>query len=305
MANSSNLTTTSTEEVARACVCAFFAGGIKDMVFYGVDSYKITRQAGQIIRPSLLFRGVLPIAFSGSGVAFGTYFVFYYPIRNTCMTALGPNNDMLSVLVASAVSAIPSSLVGVPADVLKKQLVLREGEPDSPRLTGSTHKSRILRTASSIYRTRGLAGFFLGWKVNIFRDVPYAGIKMSLYEGLGRMYMVYKHHHDGINAGTKLVGSSALPVASSDNLNGVEAGVVGFLSGIITAVVTTPIDCVNTRIKSGELALSGVVGAHLEIVRKDGVRALFRGVLPRCATVAFGSTVFWYVQATLLNAMQR
>jgi solute carrier family 25 S-adenosylmethionine transporter 26 len=76
---------------------------------------------------------------------------------------------------------------------------------------------------------------------------------------------------------------------------------MGFLSGILTAVVTCPIDCVNTRIKSGELSTSSMIGAHMEIVRKNGAAALFRGVLPRCVIIGFGSMVFWGIQASLLT----
>jgi hypothetical protein len=36
------------------------------------------------------------------------------------------------------------------------------------------------------------------------------------------------------------------------DLNEYEAGAVGMVSGVISAVVTCPIDCINTRIKSGD-----------------------------------------------------
>jgi hypothetical protein len=264
-------------------------------LFYGIDSYKVMKQAGQDVKTSSLFRGTVPIAIMGSGVSFGLYFVFYYPIRNACVSILGHGSDGVSVLIASALSAVPSSLVGVPADVLKKQLVLRDGSPTSG---SGASQSRILRTAATIYRTSGVAGFFLGWKVNVMRDVPYAGLKMSLYEGLARSYVQYKHSTGSrdASAGTNSAGVAV----NADKLTGAEAGAMGFLSGILTAVVTCPIDCVNTRIKSGELTSSSMIGAHMEIARKDGAAALFRGVVPRCVIIGFGSMVFWSLQASLL-----
>jgi solute carrier family 25 folate transporter 32 len=115
-------------------------------------------------------------------------------------------------------------------------------------------------------------------------------IKMSLYEGIARVYLRAK---SGVSA-SKMI-------TSADSLSSIEASGVGFTSGLMTAILTCPIDVVNTRIKSGELANFGVVDAHVQIIRKDGVTALFRGVVPRGAILGQGSTVFWYLQATLMH----
>jgi hypothetical protein len=69
---------------------------------------------------------------------------------------------------------------------------------------------------------------------------------------------------------------------------------IGLTSGIATAIVTSPQDCVNTRIKSGELESLSVTAAHFEIYRRDGVSALFRGLVPRCVILGLGSTIFWF-----------
>jgi hypothetical protein len=148
----------------------------------------------------------------------------------------------------------------------------------------------VLGVAKQIMHESGARGLFLGWQANILRDVPFVAIKMSLYEGIARAYLRAKN---GVSA--------AKMITSADSLTSIEASGVGFTSGLATAILTCPIDCVNTRIKSGELANFGVVGAHMEIVRKDGVTALFRGVVPRGAILGLGSTVFWYLQATLMH----
>lgn len=279
--------------------CAAISGVVKDVIFYSIDSYKVVKQAGQQVKLSNLFRGTLPIAMLGSGFSFGTFFIFYHPLRNTLVGYT--NKESASVLLASVISSIPSSIVGVPADVLKKQLILGNVSQPCSAVTPNSNSTRNLRSiGASILRTQGIRGLFLGWRVNVMRDMPYAAMKMSLYEGLARLYLSWKH------AKTAATQKSVPKVenGSVDKLLGVEAAVMGLASGVITAAITCPIDCVNTRIKSGELVQYSMTRAHMEIVHRDGVSALFRGVVPRCTILGLGSTVFWYVQASLLRAVQ-
>ena len=139
------------------------------------------------------------------------------------------------------VSAIPSSIAAVPADVIKKRLILGHHDSNLNHRHSNSHSS-VAATIRTIYRTGGAREFFLGWKANLAEDILYSAIKMSLYEGLARVYLSYKNplqatHRDG--------GSAA-------DLNEYEAGAVGMVSGVISAAVTCPIDCINTRIKSGD-----------------------------------------------------
>jgi len=264
--------------------CAIISAATKDAIFYGLDSYKVMKQAGQKTNVYSLFRGTVPIAVIGSGFSFGAFFVFYTPIRNTIKESIGPENDSLAVLIASSISAVPSSLVGVPADVIKKQLVLSQ--------QGATcSNTTITKVVTNIWRNYGLKGFTLGWNVNVFRDVPYASLKMSLYEGMSRLYLtIFRQNRPSSSSG-------------GPRLQGNESAMMGFASGVVAAFITCPIDCVNTRIKSGEFRHIGMVQAYKEIWRKDGVKAFFRGALPRCTILAVGSTVFWYIQTSLSNAL--
>ena len=265
--------------------CAVVSAATKDAIFYSIDSYKVMRQAGQRIEVNKLFRGTVPIAVLGSGLSFGAFFVCYTPICNVLRDALGSDNESAVVFVASCISAVPSSITGVPADVIKKRLVLGSFHEHSASV------SSIRSVASQIRKSSGPRGFFLGWKVNVVRDIPYASLKMSLYEGLSRLYLSIFRNHE--NTTDKY----------NNKLHGAEAAAMGFSSGVLAAFITCPIDCVNTRIKSGEFAHTTMRGAYLEIWRKDGHTAFFRGVVPRCAILAMGSTVFWYIQASLLNAL--
>jgi solute carrier family 25 S-adenosylmethionine transporter 26 len=135
----------------------------------------------------------------------------------------------------------------------------------------------------NVMKNGGFRGLFLGWQTNLMKDIPFAGLKISLYENIKSQYLLY---------------------SKKDEVTAVESGVVGLVAGTITSILTCPIDCVNTRIKSGELAKYNVVEAHKEIVRRNGVKALFRGLLPRTVILSLGSSVFWFWYNKLQDSMK-
>lgn len=151
----------------------------------------------------------------------------------------------------------------------------------------------IWQTTKYLVRTEGVGRLFLGWRVNLYKDTAFTALEMSLYEAVARTYLTFSPSHK----------ASASKVLDADCLNSIEAAGVGSVAGVSTAVVTCPIDCVNTRIKSGELARFGVISAHMEIIRLDGARALFRGVAARAVLHGVGATVFWYLKASITQIL--
>jgi hypothetical protein len=103
------------------------------------------------------------------------FFALYTPMQETLGGGAG------ATAVAAMAATIPSTLVGVPADTVKKQLVVGK----YPSATAA---------ALGVLRTQGPAGLFRGWQANVGRDVPFAVLKMSLYEGLAAMYKSLRGH---------------------------------------------------------------------------------------------------------------
>lgn len=126
----------------------------------------------------------------------------------------------------------------------------------------------------NVLHQHGIRGLFLGVRANLAKDVPFAMLKMGLYESLGRFYATSMGTHE---------------------LTSLESGIVGTVSGAAVAVVLNPLDVVNTRIKSGSLTTSSLSVGCLKVAQHDGPSALFSGLLPRLVLISFGSTVFWYV----------
>lgn len=244
------------------------SGVITDVIFYSLDSLKVQSQAGEKLDIKRLFRGAIPIACCGSFPSFGLFFCLFHQCKQYfCESGYTTHG----VLFSSLIAAVPASLVAVPADVMKKRIVLG-------------YENNIRDAARVAYQTRGLKGLFLGWEANMLRDLPFAGLKISLYEGMSYLYLKYYK-------------VSSLTQEGNYNVNALtpyESATIGLLCGPITALIVSPLDCVNTRIKSGELASYNFVRAHFEIVKRNGFRGLFRGMLPRTIIISFGSTVFWY-----------
>jgi hypothetical protein len=103
-----------------SCCSGAIAGVISEILFYGIDSYKVMLQAsskvannnnnnsrGNFTASSTpmssvfnLFRGAVPIAIMGSGPSFGVFFLCYSPLHDY-LTRL-TNDEPLSVLIASS-----------------------------------------------------------------------------------------------------------------------------------------------------------------------------------------------------------
>jgi len=105
---------------------------------------------------------------------------------------------------------------------------------------------------------------------------------MTLYEGLVATYM-------------------RLTNQTSRTPSPLEASGCGLASGVISAVMTCPLDVVNTRMKAGDVNPDSMVLAGRQIVERDGARALFLGLAPRMVIIGFGSSLFWSIYASVKN----
>jgi hypothetical protein len=142
----------------------------------------------------------------------------------------------------------------------------------------NAHNLFILVTEAFLY---ALSSYFMS--ISQVKDMAFSSLKMSIYEATARFYLTFFMNKHGKDAAKNLTPS--------------EGAVVGCGSGILTSFLTMPLDTVNTRIKSGELANMGIIKAHSTLVREEGILSLFRGIGPRTFTIGVGSTLFWYAYA--------
>mmetsp|Transcript_27379 Transcript_27379/g.52135 ORF Transcript_27379/g.52135 Transcript_27379/m.52135 type:complete len:265 (+) Transcript_27379:111-905(+) len=251
----------------------YVGGAVTDAALYVVDSYKTQIQSKSPLRIVQLTRGLLPLSLTGSGPSFALFFGLYAPLHEHL--GGGP----AAVAAASMAATFPATMIGVPADTVKKQVVL-----------GNHPSARV--AAAALLRAKGVQGLFTGWQANLLRDIPFAVFKMTLYEG---MLSVYRR--------TLPTGARQLDGA----LSALDHGMVGFASGCLSAVLTNPLDVINTRMKAAANVAGkspGILQSAQQIARAEGLPTLvFSGLPPRVLIFGLGSSIFWSVHGTVRTGL--
>lgn len=251
------------------------AGVIADSLLYGIDSWKVRIQqskstGGSMRDLRILFRGLGPTVLIGSVPVFGGFFLIYAPTKALLQKYERPE----LIPLASAACAVPATIVGVPADILKKRLVLGMDK---------TFTTAVI----NVTKEHGLLGLFTGWHVNLARDIPFAGVKIGLYELFVHQYMVWY----GLDP--------------RDHISPAGAAFCGILSGVGCALLTSPLDVCNTYIKGGRSGGStSILAVSSHIVKTEGITALFRGVLLRSFVLGTGSAIFWPIQRRVAQILE-
>jgi hypothetical protein len=148
---------------------------------------------------------------------------------------------------------------------------------------------RGLSIARDIYRTEGLRGYYKGTGAFLLMYVPGAAVQWGSYEVCKRFF---HRANDSLFPG---VGSAGKRLLSEQMASAVSAAT-------ITSCVMNPIDIIKTRIQAGQtmatyepllprviqrqplLSRSVIVNEFFHLIKKEGVRALAKGLLPRLAT---------------------
>ena len=102
-----------------------------------------------------------------------------------------------------------------------------------------------------------------------------------MYEHLKKTILEYRKRHD-VTSGTLLERGLVTAVAAGS-------------SGSVSALITTPVDVVKTRIMLGagnKVRNRGALTVAKEITRVDGVRGLFKGGSLRSAWTALGMGLY-------------
>mmetsp|Transcript_18226 Transcript_18226/g.59623 ORF Transcript_18226/g.59623 Transcript_18226/m.59623 type:complete len:289 (-) Transcript_18226:164-1030(-) len=169
--------------------------------------------------------------------------------------------------LASVFTGIICSVVRVPTTVVKTRL----------QCGAASARQTVAEALAS-----GWIGLYASWRASCVLDVVYALVQFSALERFRSIGSLS-------GAGTILTD-----------------GLVGLLTGVVTAVVTEPLDVVTTRMRVQRYlahekrhigrdarAYSGLVDGLQTVVREEGVLSLWRGLLPRLVLKAAGSLI-WY-----------
>jgi solute carrier family 25 S-adenosylmethionine transporter 26 len=244
------------------------AGASVDTLLFPLDTLKTRLQskAGFLkaggLNETTLIKGFSKIysglssALVGSAPSAALFFLTYDTMKRNLGDGLSPWKHMF----AASTGEIAACLVRVPTDVVKQRMQVGM----MPNLTAASR---------DVYTNLGLFGFYRGFRMTIFREIPFACIQFPLYEKLKSVWASY----------------SNIPRISPG-----KAAVCGMIAGGIAAGVTTPLDVMKTRImlsnRQGQSI--NIKTVFLDILRSEGPKTFFSGIVPRVFWISIGGSIF-------------
>ncbi|KAJ3166972.1 hypothetical protein HDU88_003061 [Geranomyces variabilis] len=248
---------------AQALMAGAVAGTAVDTALFPLDTIKTRLQAKGGFWTNGGFKGVysgLSSAVIGSAPGAAAFFVTYEHLKRTVGARLpGEERAPLVHMIAASGAEIAACFVRVPTEVVKQRM--QTGQYTS-----------VSAAASEIVKRDGLRGFYRGYAMTIFREIPFTCIQFPLYE---RMKLLW-----GAHKGRKV--------------NPGEAAICGSLAGGFAAAITTPLDVIKTRImlsnKRG--AAAGILVTARTVISQEGAGRLFAGLGPRVMWISIGGSIF-------------
>lgn len=239
------------------------AGTAVEATLFPLDSLKTRAQSSSAPSRAVrsvrgLYRGI-GTAVAGSAPGSALFFMVYESSRQ----ALMDRGVYGAPLLASALGELAACSVRAPTDIVKQQLQMGLARSFSQAAGG------VLTNANKV---------FASFRATAMRDVVHSGLQMSLYESF------------------KLVAARRL-ACDAERLPAGPAAVCGSMAGSISAVLTTPIDVLRTRVnlRSVEQGISWktlVAEEVRDIHRAKGAAGFFAGAGLRATTMGAGGFLF-------------
>ncbi|KAH3676295.1 hypothetical protein WICMUC_002091 [Wickerhamomyces mucosus] len=183
------------------------------------------------------------------------YFTGYEVLRENIELS---NSPILNPLICGSLARILAGTVVSPIELLKTRL---QSIPN----TSPNAMSELLGNIKGELSLKGPKVLFKGLSLTLFRDVPFSGIYWTSYEHFKKFF-----NFDSLFFNSFLSGS---------------------VSGTIAAIATNPFDVGKTRLQiSNEMTLTkkekSVIKFMSDIVKYEGVHALYVGLFPRILKIA-------------------
>ncbi|XP_020191761.1 uncharacterized protein [Aegilops tauschii subsp. strangulata] len=239
------------------------------------------------------YRGISP-GVTGSLATGATYF----GVIESTKTWLENNNPNLSGhwshFIAGGIGDTLGSFIYVPCEVMKQRMQVQGSSKSwalnatkgnvsqSPGTQMYGYYNGMFHAGSSIWRDHGVKGLYAGYGSTLARDVPFAGLMVTFYEGLKELTVYGKRKY--------------LPDSDLQVSNSFEGLVLGGLSGGFSAYLTTPLDVIKTRlqVQGSTTRYDGWLDAIKKTWGAEGVNGLFKGSVPR---------IIWYIPASAFTFM--
>eukprot|EP00967_Tisochrysis_lutea_P070591 scaffold93244_cov44-Tisochrysis_lutea.AAC.3 len=269
----------STHPLAVEIAAGVTAGAAKTLALYPLDTLTTLREVGLIKRTA---HPLVRLRESYAGCVLAVigivpYAVCFHAAFYLCEVALAHFAvvGFLSNICCGTCGAIAAAAVGVPIECLKHRIQLQADGYTTPALA-----------LSSTLRAEGIRGLYRGLGSTLARNVPYNALHFGVFAMAANAFRC-----------AALPGSDAL---------------AGAVAGAITALLTTPLDLINTRLQTQRILtvpgsaanLTGVADALVRVAGEEGgFGALMRGANLRMATYAPSALIFFFVYEGIKRRM--
>ncbi|KAI0131148.1 mitochondrial carrier [Daldinia grandis] len=209
-----------------------------------------------------------------------------YEAAKKTLASLEGHNDMhqinpYSKFVAGGVAGMTAQFCVYPLDTLKFRL-------QSEYVSGGPRGNvLLLQTAQKMWAEGGIRATYRGVTMGLIGMFPYSAIDMGTFELLKTTYISYKAKADGIHE------EDAQPSTFV-------TGIMGATSGAFGASVVYPLNVLRTRLQTQGTSMhpahyTGIWDVAQKTIRNEGVRGLYKGLMPNLLKVAPALSITWMV----------
>ncbi len=215
-----------------------------------------------------LLKGFIPNSF---GVVASQIYITVFELSRH-FSGTYTQNEFLRNFFPGAVASLVSQSVVVPADMVSQRMMVAgqkvgvNAAPGAPPESSPKARTIFLQ----IFRENGVRGLFQGYWASICTFAPSSAVWWAVYAQLRSLQL--QRHEPG--------GSHVLQQAMA-----------GGAAGLVTAVVTNPLDTVRTRVQLASRAHGSMREVLVTLFKQAGVRGLMKGVTARMLHTAPNSAL--------------
>jgi solute carrier family 25 S-adenosylmethionine transporter 26 len=260
------------KDARRHLVAAGVARSISIFAMYPMDTIKtrIHMEQANALRLNGIYNGV---AGSLAGqvpygvLTFGSYEMY----KRTLLSKFPDAKPLFMYAMAAVMGDLTGSGVLCPSEVVKQKM-----QAGMFATTGEA--------VASIWKKKGLLGFYEGYLGGISRDVPFRVAQLTTYEVTKNFYLRIKRKRQETS-------KESLP---NLELTPAEAAVCGAVAGSFSAAITAPLDRIKTLLMTNSAAYGGsVASCASKIWQEEGLPGFVTGVVPRVTYIAPSVVIFF------------
>lgn len=199
----------------------------------------------------------------------------YFTTLHTMASMIGKQTSELSAVESFSIGLAARSCIGIgflPFTVIKARYE-----------SGIFEYRGVMQAITAIWKTEGGRGLYGGLTATLLRDAPFSGLYLAFYT-------------QGKKALNSLLGTEQLP--SFCNLP------CGVAAGILASGVTQPADVVKTKLQTKVAQNLTTRQVFVDIMKNEGVRGLFHGMMPRMLRRTFMAAFTWAFYEEIVKAMK-